>query len=89
MNTYGASKSVEDDKAAAGSMFGAAALNAGGSALSGAAMGFATGGLWGALAGGVMGLLSGIPDLISAITMNNITLKREIELEQKAYEEAK
>ena len=96
MNAYGSSTSKSQDLAAGSQMALGAGLNAAGSAISGAATGLIAGasiggtaGPIGAIIGAVLGLASGIPDLITAINMNNVTLKREVELNQKQLQETK
>lgn len=91
LNDYGASTSVEQDRAAGQSTKLGAWASIGGSVLSGATMGLAGGGI-GAVVGGLGGLITGLitnmASLHSAEEMLNTSLAREIELKRKATEVA-
>ena len=82
-NAYGQSRSGDQDRVAAGSMFGAAALNG--------LSGFITGTMMSGnpLIGALNGVTSLLPSFISALSMHRVTLEREIELQTKVAQESK
>ena len=90
LKEYGASTNTDTDIAAGKTtLFGGILSGLGGMASS-AATGFATGGgIPGAVIGGIVGIASSLPTIISSISMLNPSLARIIELDEKAYNDAK
>ena len=81
-NAYGSSRTGDEDRAAANSMFASAAMNGLSGFISGTIMG-------GPIVGALSGIVNLLPSLISGLSMNNVTLAREIELQSKVATESK
>ena len=83
MSQYGSSMSRSEDQAAGHNMGISALLNAGSGFLSGTLMSGSP------LVGALSAIVSFLPSAISAISMHNVTLERQIELDEKNIQEAK